>query len=406
MSMMLGLLSVLACGGDNGAKHWIQWEQYPLPGDAEGLRADAYCGTHLFANGTRFDAETGEEQPLPGGVYSGLSCIGDTLFASPAGTLESYRSVNGEAFQAMEPPVETAQIRSVLASESRGEVYRSIYYIGDANLPAQVQVSRDEGESWESAGISISNPAGGAARLVNVKHVDSFLAFSVQDESGGGGEIRMDFDGKEVLSTVNSFDVDLAMPLPVLVHDGQALATDAWSPGLDQPEYGLQYFYKTDKDPFEQRAQDYEPILNTGLFFGIEREYNDMFRVVQDTQGRLVVLSNGIAFRSTHPWTESMRDTVIQDKDCERLEWSQAKFDGKTRDDGPGQVTLTHSGGELVVTAILVDNTPEWSGLLEEGEELVLTSDDHPVMLMSAAGECLEVLVAGEDTEVDVGALQ
>lgn len=421
-------LSLLACGGQNGSKHWVQWELSPLPGDAEGLRAELYCGDYLFANGTRFDAETGEEKPISGGIPGSaldgsLSCNGGTLFAFSRSPIVGYRSVDGQAFEAMEPPVEGSQINSVLASDARGVVYRSIFYASDPNLPAQIQISQDDGESWESAGISVFNPGGGASRTVNLLHVDTMLAFAVLDGERFGGEIRTDFEGKELLSSVNSFDVDYAMPLPVMARDGQALAVDAWSPGLDQPEYGLQHYYKTDGDPFVVRAEDYEPLLHAGLFFPDIPAANDMPRVLQDGQGRLVVLTDGNAYRSTHDWTESARDEVIKgganrDKDCERLEWSQEKFDGKDRDDGPGEVTLSHSGGEPVMVAILMDNLPVWQNLqvqvegkyhydpLEDGEELSLASDDYPVLLMSQSGVCLEVLVAGDETVVDVGAIQ
>jgi hypothetical protein len=410
MGLALLGLSFLACGGADGPKHWVQWERSPLPGDAEGLRAELYCGDYLFANGTRFDAETGEEKPISGGIPGSaldgsLSCNGGSLFAFSRSPIVGYRSVDGQPFEAMEPPVEGSQINSVLASEARGVVYRSIFYASDPNLPAQIQISQDNGESWESAGISVFNPGGGASRTVNLLHVDTMLAFAVLDEERFGGEIRTDFEGKELLSSVNSFDVDYAMPLPVMARDGQALAVDAWSPGLDQPEYGLQHYYKTDGDPFVMRAEDYEPLLHAGLFLWGVPAANDMPRVVQDTQGRLVVLTDGVAYRSTHDWSLSSRDLVIQDKDCERLEWSKEKFGDKAREDGPGQVTLSHSGGEMVMVAVLVDNAPEWSGPLEEGEEMTLTSDEHPVLLMSESGVCLEVLVAGEDTEVDVGSL-
>lgn len=421
-------LSLLACGGQDGAKHWILWERAPLPGEAEGLRAELYCGEHLFAGGTRFDAESGEERPLSGGMPGSaaagtLSCIGDTLFASSADAVQAYWSVDDAPFEELEPPMEGARVNSVLASEARGVVYRSIYYQSDPNLPAQIQISRDEGETWSSAGISIFNPGGGAARIVNLLHVDTMLAFAVLDEERFGGQIRTDFEGQHLFSTINTFAVDMEMPLPVLVRDGRALATEAFTNSNDLPRYGMQHYYMTDGDPIELTAYDYEPLMHAGLFFWGDVAANDMPRVVQDTQGRLVVLTDGVAYRSTHDWTESMRDTVMgggakADKDCERLEWSQAKFDGKERDDGPGQVTLSHSGGEPVMVAVLVDNDPEWKNEqvqlgagwgyepLKEGEEMTLTSDDYPVLLMTQAGVCLEVLVAGEDTEVDVGALQ
>lgn len=416
---------LLGCNSPDGAKHWIQWEQAELPGDAAGLRAEAYCGDWLFAGGQRFDAATGAADPMDGavpshpvtGAFGPLTCLDGDLFTAPPQARTAYRSKAGAAFEAYPDPQEGAFYSSIMAGQARGEVYRVTEY-QDTNLPPIIERSSDGGDAWETTAIAPWNPGGGAARSAWLNHVEGYVEFAVFDGAGTGGLVRSNFAGDASLSTVNSFGVDLDSPSPDLVFDGMALATNADRISADVPRYGAQRFYATDADPFDATIYDYEPLLHAGLFFWGEPAANDMFRLVQDPQGHLVMRTDGVAYRTTHPWTESQRDRVLQDKDCERLEWSAEKFGDRHRGDGPGQVTFTHSAGEPVMLAVLEDNNPVWQNEqvlvegayrykpLEEGEEITLSSEDHPLLVMSASGICLEVLTAGEDTELDVGALQ
>ncbi len=414
---------LLACNSPDGAKHWIQWEQAELPGDAAGLRIETYCGEKMYSAGHLYDAE-GQGWEIPGGVPANpvtgevgpVSCLGETLFTSPPGTLKGYRSVDGGPFEEMVVG-EDSYVASVRVSASQDAVYRSLYY-SDANLPALIQISEDLGESWETTSVRPTNPAGGDVETVLLTHTEGFLEFAVLDSTLEGGSQRSSFDGETTFLTVNGFNSDLESPTPAFVRDGLTLSADAFTWAKDLPSYGLQHFFFTDQDPLHTTSYDYEPILHAGLFFWGVPAANDMYRVIQDGDGHLWVRTDGVAYRSTHPWTASAREAVIQDRDCERLEWSAEKFGDKERDDGPGQVTFTHSGGEGVMLAVLEDNEPVWQNeqvledgqyryqLLEEGEEITLASDAYPLLVMSQSGVCLEVLTAGEDTEVDVGALQ
>jgi hypothetical protein len=416
------LLWLLACNSPNGATHWIQWEQVELPGDAAGLRAEIFCGDYLYAGGQRFSAATGALDPMEGGTpghpvtgeFGPVTCLDGDLFTAPPKYGKAYRAQDGGPFEAYEDPQDGAFYSSIMAGQTRGEVYRVTEY-WDANLPPIIQLSTDGGDTWETTAIAPWNPGGGEAQSAWLTHVESYVEFAVLDVEQAGGLLRSNFDGDMSLSTVNSFGVDLDIPSPDLVFDGMALATNADSISADLPRYGSQHFYATNADPFDATVHDYEPLLHAGLFFWGVPAANDMFRLVQDPQGHLVMRTDGVAYRSTHPWTESQREVVIQDKDCERLEWSDEKFGDKERDDGPGQVTFTHSGGEPVMLAVLEDNEPVWKNEqvledgyyvydpLEEGEEITLVSDDYPLLVMSQSGVCLEVLTAGEDSEVDVG---
>ncbi|MEZ4317989.1 MAG: hypothetical protein R3F61_10815 [Myxococcota bacterium] len=404
---LLPLLAIACSGGDSGPVRWLRW--VPL---AEGDDPYAtWCSEDFAWNaGSVWERSTGTWRAVPDvpastfGERGPVTCVGRTLFTSPPNVSVAYRSVDGGAWEAIDPP-EGAVIGSVRAGSTG--VYRVILSASGVVQP-QLERSTDEGGTWEPVGAPFGNPAGGTVATVELDGVEGFVSIGMVGTNFEMGQVRRSLDGGRTVVSTNAFrELDSPIPLQTAPESAGRLLI-AYDPYRESwPERYFPPLAMTPRDAIERAAGDFETVLMAGPV--------ELLAVPDPTQhpeaGNLRVHPDGYllrrdGYRTTTPVDEDERADVLAGPGCSLLERSR---DAMRDVEGPGDVTLTHSGNEPVYVGGFQVSRLEWytgSGtgpqtLLEPGATWAVRGD-RPVFFMDAEGRCRGVLRASDGGEVDV----
>lgn len=410
LPLLLALLSpalLPACGGPDAPKRWLRW--VPLAADDDPYAL--YCGDDFaYFDGWVWDRASGEQRPLaepiPTDIYGDagdVTCAGRTLYTSPPLLAGAYRSREGGPWEEISAPA-GGLLYAIRASRS-GRVYRLVLAANGA-VDAKLEVSDDDGDTWEAFGAPLPRPTGEVAVIGEIQTVEGFVQVGLIDGDGDAGLVRRSLDGGESLVSTDNFR-DIDSPVPYFVDAGLALTYDPYRETrleLYFPSYSM-----TAEEPLALAAGDWEEVVMAGppqlLAVPDPAQHPEAFNVQVHPDGHLIRRDG---YRTTTAMDGDVRDEVLAGPGCDILDKTVETL-GEA--EGPGAVTLTHTGSEPAYVGTFQRTRIDWftgAGMggptaLEPGQRWTFDAD-RPVFLVDAAGVCRAVLGRKDGGEQDAGA--